>query len=561
MRETLHTKFISSLEKCRANDNFADKKEIKRLSLMKNEHLSVQLLMKETDVSVGTRLLAKVKVVSELSGCINISNVEQVYVPMPVARGDGDENYISKEPGLFPDLLTPLRYGNSAIVPPGELRCLWFDIVPDGGYKAGVYPLTVELYSEDKEKLYSSACVDIEIIDALLPESSRLYTQWFYVDCLADYYNVPVWSDRHWEIIENYIYAATKGGINMILTPIFTVPLDTKVGGERPTAQLVDINLDGGEYSFGFSRLDRWIDILLKYNVKKIEMSHLFTQWGAAHAPKIVAEVDGELKRIFGWETDSCGEKYIRFLRKFLTALLKYLEDKGVKDMCVFHISDEPHISHLETYKRAKAGIADLLEGVTVIDALSDYEFYKTGAVSVPVPACDAIGPFIEAGVKPLWTYYCCVQSKRVPNRFIAMPSARNRIMGVLEYKYGINGFLQWGFNFYYNKFSDSLVNPYADPCGDYFVPAGDAFSVYPKADGTALYSIHFLVFKHSREDIRAFELLESLTSKEYVTDLINENVGYDMTFEKYPTQNGYILDLREKVNLKIKELTGKKEK
>lgn len=556
MRETLHIKFISSLEKCLANENFADKKEIKKLSLMKNEHQSVQLLIRESDTSVVTKLLAKVKVISELSGCINISNVEQVYVPMPVIRGGGDGNYISKEPGMFPDLLTPLRYGNSAIIPPEQLRCLWIDIKPDGKYKGGVYPLTVELYSDDGEQFYSSAAIDIEIIDALLPETSRLYTQWFYADCLADYYNVPVWSERHWEIIENYIYAATEGGINMILTPIFTVPLDTKVGGERPTAQLVDIRIDGGEYSFGFDRLDRWIDILLKYNVKKIEMSHLFTQWGAAHAPKIVARVDGEVKRIFGWETDSCGGEYVGFLRKFLTALLRHLEDKGVKDMCVFHISDEPHISHLETYKKAKAGIADLLEGVTVIDALSDYEFYKTGAVSVPVPACDSLEPFIEAKVKPLWTYYCCVQSKLVPNRFIAMPSARNRIMGVLEYKYDIKGFLQWGFNFYYNRFSDSLKNPYADPCGDYFVPAGDAFSVYPKADGTALYTIHFLVFKHSREDIRAFELLESLTSKEYVTDLINENVGYDMTFEKYPTQNGYILDLREKVNLKIKELT-----
>lgn len=278
---------------------------------------------------------------------------------------------------------------------------------------------------------------------------------------------------------------------------------------------------------------------------------------GRSHAPKIVAEVNGEQRRIFGWETDSSGEDYIGFLREFLTALLKHLEDKGVKDMCVFHISDEPHISHLETYRKAKAGIADLLEGVAVIDALSDYEFYKTGAVSCPVPACDSLEPFIEANVKPLWTYYCCVQSKLVPNRFVAMPSARNRIMGVLEYKYDIEGFLQWGFNFYYNRFSDSLINPYADACGDYFVPAGDAFSVYPKADGTALYSIHFLVFKHSREDIRAFELLESLTSKEYVMSLINENVDYDMSFKKYPASSDYILNLRERINSKIKELVN----
>ena len=553
MRETLKIKFISSLEKCLIGDNYDDKKTLNRISLLKNEHQSIQLLMRESS-GLPTRIISKIKVISELSDYITIRNVEQVYVPMAVAKGQGDDNYISTKPGIFPDLLTPLRYDNSAIIPADQLRCLWIDIKPNGNIAGGVYPLKIELYSENGEELYAESAVDVEIIDALLPESTRLYTQWFYADCLADYYNVPVWSERHWQIIENYISAAAAGGINMILTPIFTVPLDTKVGGERPTVQLVDVNLKGGEYTFGFGRLDRWIDMLRRFGIKKIEMSHLFTQWGAAHAPKIVANVNGEEKQIFGWQTDSAGEEYTRFLRAFLPALFSYLEKKGVKDMCVFHISDEPNIKHLDTYIKAKSGIADLLEGVTVIDALSDYEFYKTGAVSTPVPACDEIEPFIKAGVKPLWTYYCCVQSKEVPNRFVSMPSARNRIMGVLEYKYDIKGFLQWGFNFYYNRFSDVLINPFADNCGDYFVPAGDAFSVYPKADGTALDTIHFLVFKHSREDLRALDLLGRLTSKEYVMSIINENIDYDITFKQYPKEDSYLINLRERINKEIRE-------
>ena len=113
---------------------------------------------------------------------------------------------------------------------------------------------------------------------------------------------------------------------------------------------------------------------------------------------------------------------------------------------------------------------------------------------------------------------------------------------------------LYWGFNFYYNRFSDALLNPYADCCGDYFVPAGDAFSVYPKADGTALDTIHFLVFKHSREDIRAMELLESLTSKKHVMSLVNEGIDYEMSFKKYPKGEDYILTLREKINAEIKK-------
>ena len=553
MRDSLQVKFISSLEKCFLDEKYEDKPVLEHISMLNNEHLSVQVLMQETDYNVQTRLISKVKVVSEISDCVTLRNVEQINVSMPVAKVITDDNYLRREPGLYPDLLTPLRYGGSAIIALDELRCLWVDIRPDGRYPAGSYPLTLEFYDEAGNELLACAELEVEIIGAALPAQKLYYTQWFYADCLASYYNVEVFSERHWQIIENFIAAATQGGINMILTPVFTVPLDTKVGAERPTCQLVDVRVDAGEYSFSFEKLDRWIDILLRHQVKIIEISHLFTQWGAAHAPKVMATVDGEYRRIFGWDTDACGDEYGDFLEKFLTALLAFLKKKGVDQMCYYHISDEPHLDHLDNYIAAKNKIQKVLEGYTILDALSNFEFYKTGAVMCPVPSNHAIEPFLEAKVPNLWTYYCCSEACDVSNRFVAMPSARNRIMGVQMYKFDIVGFLQWGFNFYYNRFSDTLINPYQDACGDYFVPAGDAFSVYPKADGTALETIHFLVFKHALEDMRALQLCEQLYGKEYVLELIEQDAQEPITFQNYPKDAQYLLDLREKVNQAIK--------
>ena len=80
------------------NDRFEEKRELKSLSLMKNEHQSVQFLIYESDESVCTRLISKIKVVSELADCLEIRIIEQVYVAMPVGKGCGDDNYISKEP-------------------------------------------------------------------------------------------------------------------------------------------------------------------------------------------------------------------------------------------------------------------------------------------------------------------------------------------------------------------------------------------------------------------------------------------------------------------------------
>ena len=50
---------------------------------------------------------------------------------------------------------------------------------------------------------------------------------------------------------------AVDHGINMLLTPLFTPPLATRVGGERPTVQLVEVRGSKERYSFDFKRLDR----------------------------------------------------------------------------------------------------------------------------------------------------------------------------------------------------------------------------------------------------------------------------------------------------------------
>ena len=63
----------------------------------------------------------------------------------------------------------------------------------------------------------------------------------------------------------------------MRLTLVFTPPLDTYVGGERPTVQLVDVIVENGKYSFNFDKLKRWVDLCSKSGIKYFEISHLFT--------------------------------------------------------------------------------------------------------------------------------------------------------------------------------------------------------------------------------------------------------------------------------------------
>lgn len=548
---------LSALEKCFFDDSIDEKAVYTNGTALSGERFSYQIALLLTEVPAGGKQIVHFKLESDLADQIRVARVDSVPSMMP-AYPEHDEDYLRTEPGLYPDLLHPLSEEDRIYLVPDQLSSVWVDVFPNDTTSKGLHEIRIRFLSENGEEVGRSVFT-LRLIPCRLPKQKLIYTQWFHCDCLADYYHVAPFSEEHWEIIESFLKTAAANGVNMILTPIFTPPLDTAVGGERTTTQLVGIRIDGGTYCFDFSKLDRWVRLCRRCGIEYFEMSHLFTQWGAYHAPKIMAEKDGVLTRIFGWETDAHGEAYSRFLQTFLPQLRKHLRQLGIENRCVFHISDEPGEEQLDSYLKAKQAVSHALSGCTLIDALSHYAFYESGAVEHPVCATDHIEPFLEHKVPNLWAYYCCSQHGEVSNRFLSMPSARNRIIGVQLFWHDIAGFLQWGFNFYNNQYSQSPVNPYLCTDGEFFVPSGDAFGVYPAPDKTAWETIHMVVFTHALQDLRAMQLLSDQIGKARVIEIIRETAGMDITFRQYPRDSTFLIELRERINSEIEAVCTKR--
>lgn len=481
------------------------------------------------------------------------------------AYAEVDDNYITTRPGLFPDALLPIegRIGQvggagsraelSLKLSPRQWRSIWIDINLNSAIPAGQYLVQVRAKDYQGQILWQDQ-VAVEVIGGHLPDQEILHTEWFHADCLADYYGLEVFSEKHWQIIENFVKAMGRHGINTLLTPIFTPPLDTQPGGERTTVQLVGVEKTGRGYRFDFSLLDRWIEMAFRNGIKYLEISHLFSQWGAKYAPKVMALKDGQMQRIFGWENQATGQAYQEFLHIFLPELTGFLAAKGLTDRLIFHISDEPHRQDVASYQAARDSVKDLLKGYYVMDALSDFEIYRSGVIDHPVVATDHIRPYLDHGVEGLWTYYCCSQKLKVSNRFMAMPSARNRILGIQLYLYQIKGFLHWGYNFYNSQYSLEKIDPYfVTDAGEAF-PSGDAFLVYPGREGQVVESIRLMVLSQAFQDLRALGYLESLTSREYVKQVIGRDLKQEITFASYPQDPNYLLDLRARVNQDIKK-------
>ena len=554
MKNVFSVKILTPLAKVFPDAEPSGEAERASFGALRGETVSFQVAFASDANRSG---FARVGVESPLADFIRVRQVSLVPCELPAYVFSKDENYLRTAPGLYPDLLEELRDGLVKINP-CHWKSLWVDVCVTDKTPSGNFPIRIELTDTQNGGKFCDAEAAITIHDATLPELPIMRTEWFHGDCLADYYKTPVFSEEHWSIMERFVALAVKRDINMILTPQFTPPLDTAVGGERTTIQLVGVSADNGAYTFDFTRLKRWVDMCLRVGVGYFEMSHLFTQWGAKTAPKIMATVGGEYKRVFGWDTPSTGGEYTRFLRAYLPRLTAKLKEWGIADKTVFHISDEPSLAQYDDYRAAKNSIADLLDGFIILDALSNHEFYTRGAVTVPVVAIDHIKPFSDAAVKPLWSYFCCGQSVAVCNRFMSMPSARARVYGALLFKYDIAGALHWGYNFYNSAHSLRRIDPYRVTDADCAFPSGDAFLVYPGADGAPEESLRMMTLYHAMTDLRAMRHLAALAGRDYVLRIIEEGLPSPLTFTEYPKSNAYSDNLRERINSEIDSLTRK---
>lgn len=544
-------KSLSSLEKCFLDEKLRSKKETNKFIMFKNERLSFQFAYEMSPECDAQVIRGQVKLSGKLAKYAKVRRV--VSVPSYWAeRGNADYDYLRTEPGLYPDMLCELQYRGKAVIVKRQLHSLWIDIKLPEDFTAGDYDLTLKMF--DGEKVLGEKAVKIQVLSAELPKQKTIHTEWFYTDCIAQYYGVRAFSEKHWKLIENFMKTAVDNGINMILTPLFTPELDTYIGGERLTTQLLGIKVVGKDkYEFNFDKLGRWIDLCEKCGVEYFEITHFFTQWGANHAPKIVAEVDGKVKKIFGWETEALGDEYKSFLKALLPELVKYLKEKGVDKRCFYHVSDEPSMSALEHYKACREILSEYLAEYPIIDALSNVEFYETGAISKPVPSIQHIDHFLDKNIDGLWAYYCGDGGNRVTTcRLFAHSLTRTRILGVQMYKYNIEGFLHWGYNFYNNWNSYDTVDPCLDSTGNYFVPSGDTYIVYPGKDGKALESIRLNAMREAMDDIKALQRCEELYGREYVINLIDETAGTELTFFDYPKTPDFLINLRNKVALAI---------
>ncbi|MCS4484903.1 DUF4091 domain-containing protein [Gleimia sp. 6138-11-ORH1] len=515
-----------------------------KLKALQTQTTSVQLAFKTSNLNELATFNFESEKVSFSTYKVGLVPVQN---PAPLHP---DDAYLLTTPGLMPDPLYPLgefQAAGSVTLKAGHTgwNSIWIDLVAPPGKHLINFSVsapyqqnrsTARTASKEAPPVYETQ-LELEVLETQLPAAQIVNTQWFHADSLANYYEVEVWSEAHWQVIDAQFASAAKMGVNCLLMPLWTPPLDTAVGTYRTTVQLLEISEAAGEYSFDFTRAEKWLELMRRHGIKQVEVPHLFTQWGAAATPRfLITDATGKQTYRFGWEEPASSPEYRKFLTQLIPAVRSFFSAELGEENTWYHISDEPTKEQLNAYQKAKTQVFDLLAGTQIIDALSEPELLA--AVEKPVVATDAVDKFRKVQVEPEWVYNCVAQATSVANRFMAQRGTRHREIGFQLYKGKAKGFLHWAFNFYNSQYSLGSVDPYQDTAAGGGFISGDAFVVYPGKNGEVVESLRHRLLRAAIDDLALCQLVEKRYGRETVLKAIDPqgtidyNCGYRNSVE-----------------------------
>lgn len=423
---------------------------------------------------------------------------------------------------------------------------MWVTLPVPVDAKEGCYRAEVTLKGLAGNKPFSfTREIYVKVYPVTIEKPSLWVTNWFTTadDKMKVFNggkNVEPYSAEYWKMVGELASKLHECYTNVILVS----PL-----------QYIEFSEKSGKYSFDYKNFDRFIDVFRQAGaLKMIEGGHIAARAGnwdsnfEAYVPEV--DKDGN-KKLVQYPINS--EKASNFYRQFLPSLMSHLQKRGLKDIYVQHIADEPIESNFKSYVEIARFVKDICPDLRIIEACHTHNLENTVDIWVPQLNFYKDGySFYQERQKAgdeVWFYTCLAPQGNFANRFLELPSIKTRLIHWLNFRYGATGYLHWGFNFWKEN---------SDPYGETTtmnlesgntLPGGDSWIVYPK-NGKLYSSIRL---EAMRDGIADYTLLQMLAQKE--PDLAKElcrQVVFHWTL--YDTDGDHFRAIRHQILEKLSE-------
>jgi len=439
------------------------------------------------------------------------------------------EEIIHPAPAGFPDyLMQESRLGIQA----GQTQPVWLTIFIPASASPGTYRGTVAVRTGNAQE---TTGIELAVHKATVPAGKSLYlTNWMNPGNIAKFAKVEPWTDEHWKLLASHAASMALHRQNVILTPL----------------RLIEIHRRGGKMSFDFAKFDRWVRLFRESGVDGlIEGGHMAGRsgdWKSGFnlgSMEIIEDGAKTTLPAVAVESKECEA----FLSQFLPALQQHLEEQGWVDSYVQHLADEPIDANAESYRRLADLVKRYAPRLRRIDATMTPNVQ--GCLEIWVPVLDQFDgnmAFYQQRMKAgdeVWFYTCLGPVGRYPNRFIDFSLLKVRLLHWLNFKYGLSGYLHWG----YNHWTDDPFND-TQPMWSHGapLPAGDMCIVYPGPKGP----IESLRYEAMRDGVEDYELLRTLAHRKpkaaskICDGIVRSPTDYERGIQEFRDARGRLLEM-----------------
>lgn len=402
-----------------------------------------------------------------------------------------------------------------------RVQPVWIEVEFGADAKPGIYRPLITVYRHKMfgdEEIVGTLSFEVNVLDVELPKPAD-YT--FYLDLwqhnanIARKYDVELWSERHFAIMENYVASMAALGQKAVTVVVSEIPWSGQgsLWDRVDAANMFEYNIvkvtrrSNGEWSYDYTALNRYVELCMECGIdSEIEVFGLLNIWVIEEAGygRVIQDVDDAV-RIRYLDESSGTYKYMkekRELEHYVAALERNFADRGWIDK-VRILADEP--ADLDKFRGRLQTLRAMAPSFQYKVAINHAEFIKEEGLidHVPFLGCVA-GEYDELmalkrekGGRTLF-YVAC--DPIIPNTFIASHLLESRVIPWLAWLFRLDGFLRWNYTAWPNDPLHKISYHYP------FFPAGDTNFVYPGRDGKPMLSLRY---KLLQKGIRDFEIMQ----------------------------------------------------
>ena len=405
----------------------------------------------------------------------------------------------------------PLDIVKTLDVVENSAQPIWLKVHVPAEAKRGKYKGTLTVQADNMDPI--ELAYSIQVIDRKLPDPKAWRFNldlWQNPYAVARYYQVPLWSDAHFEAMRPIMRMLAEAGQKSVTTSIMHKPWNGQTE-DHFDSMVTRIKKIDGTWRYDYAVFDKWVTFMTEeIGIDQLISCYTMIPWALSFD-----YYDEATNRVQFINTKPGEPAYTEYWGAFLKDFARHLKEKGWFEKTAISMDERPMEAMREAIKVIKA--ADPNFKITLAGNYHEEIQQDLYYLSIPY------GHKFPADVKAererkgqiSTVYTCCAEA--FPNTFTFSAPAEATWTVVHAVAGGYDGYLRWAVNSWtIDPLRDSRFRTWA---------AGDTYSIYPGPRS----SIRFERLVEGLQDAEKIYILrEELEAKGAKSKLkrLNEVVG-----------------------------------